>query len=97
MLCEKGLNTSTTHVSPGQSLQSAQSYMVHNLLLFKFSAYPSTSLPPASVSHETKWILWIPNSFSPARWCDKHTIYLVWECWVQLNSVLFVDQITFNI
>ena len=23
-------------------------------------------------------------------------IYLVWECWVQLNSILFADHITFN-
>ena len=23
-------------------------------------------------------------------------IYLVWECWVQLNPILFADHITFN-
>ena len=23
-------------------------------------------------------------------------IYLVWECWVQLNSISFADHITFN-
>ena len=24
-------------------------------------------------------------------------LYLVWECWVQLNSILFADHVTFNI
>ena len=23
-------------------------------------------------------------------------LYLVWECWVQLNSILFADHVTFN-